>query len=163
MAEFSAATTVLVYVSFRSEVETISLIRKCLEKGKRVAVPLTDPLTMGLKPFAITRPEDDLEPGSYGILEPVPERAEEVAPSEIETVLVPGAVFDLRGDRLGYGGGCYDRFLDHDAPLAKRIGLAYELQVVDRVPALPHDKPLHVLVTEKRVIRFSGRRQGGEK
>lgn len=153
--DFVGAATVLIYVAFRSEVETMPLLWQCLEKGKRVAVPLTDPESMELRPFAITAPENDLAPGLYGILEPVSERVVAVKPAEIDAVILPGSVFDLRGGRLGYGGGCYDRFLDHDAPLARRIGLAYELQVVDRVPVLPHDKPLHVLVTEKRIMRFN--------
>jgi 5-formyltetrahydrofolate cyclo-ligase len=66
---------------------------------------------------------------------------------------MPGSVFDLRGGRLGYGGGFYDRFLQTAAPQALRIGLAYDLQVVAAVPLQRHDQQLDYLVTETRTIR----------
>ena len=72
---------------------------------------------------------------------------------QIDVVVVPGALFDCDGGRCGYGGGFYDTYLPTTRPDTPRIGLAFELQLVGDVPCHPHDLPVHVLVTEERVIR----------
>lgn len=151
---FAEAVTLFIYVSFRSEVETLPLIRQCLEQGKRVAVPVSVPETFQLIPCLITDPDRELEPGYCGIPEPDIKKAARLEPGEIEVVVLPGSAFDLQGGRLGYGGGYYDRFLEAEAPAARRVGLAFEAQVVPSLPVLPHDQGLHVLVTEKRRLVF---------
>lgn len=153
--EFANTATLFIYVNFRSEVETLPLIRQCLARGMRVAVPLTDTDNSCLAAVAITDPDRDLRPGYCGILEPAYRRRQAVDPKEIETIILPGSVFDVAGGRLGYGGGYYDRFIADSAPRALRIGIAFEQQVVANVPLLPHDQRLHILVTEERIIRIS--------
>lgn len=149
------AQTLFVYVDFRSEVVTVPLIRRCLKKGLQVAVPLTLPAKSRLLPYLITNPDQDLQPGYCSIPEPDSDRLPTVDPNNIDTVILPGSVFDEKGGRLGYGGGFYDRFLANEAPHAKRIGMAFELQVVPSLPLLPHDQLLDHLVTEKRVLHFA--------
>ena len=105
-------------------------------------------------PLLIQNPEKDLVPGYYGIPEPDPQKSLRVDPREIDAAVIPGSVFDIHGGRLGYGGGYYDRFLVNDAPQAKRIGLAFEMQVVENVPVQPHDQPLDILITEKRTVNI---------
>jgi len=153
--EFANTATVFIYVNFRSEVETLPLIRQCLARGMRVAVPLTDTDNSCLIAVAISDPDRDLRPGYCGILEPASGQRQAVDPKEIETIILPGSVFDADGGRLGYGGGYYDRFIADSAPQALRIGIAFEQQVVAKVPLLPHDQHLHILVTEERAIRIS--------
>ena len=100
----------------------------------------------------ITDPAKDLEMGSYGILEPLL-GLEHAKPEDFDLLIAPGAVFDTNGFRIGYGGGFYDRYikrLRHECPV---IGLGFELQMVDRVPAEPFDKAVDIIVTENRVIR----------
>jgi len=70
----------------------------------------------------------------------------------IEFVLVPGVAFDLAGHRLGYGGGYYDRLLPMLPPHAVRVAGAFEIQIVDRVPAAPHDVAVDAIVTESRIV-----------
>jgi 5-formyltetrahydrofolate cyclo-ligase len=152
LPEFASARSVFAYVSFRSEVETLPLITHCLGRGVTVSVPLTLPLEHRLLAFAITDPGRDLVPGYRGIPEPL-KTLPLVDPASLELVVMPGSVFDLRGGRLGYGGGFYDRFLQTAAPHALRIGLAYDLQVVAAVPLQSHDQPLDYLITETRTIR----------
>lgn len=147
--------TLFMYVNFRSEVETLELIDKCLNHNIRVAVPLVDAATVGMIPLLIEDPEKDLAPGYYDIPEPDPGRSARVDPAEIDAVVIPGSVFDCHGGRLGYGGGYYDRFLVNEAPQARRIGFAFEMQLVDKVPLEPHDQPLDILVTEKRIVTIS--------
>jgi 5-formyltetrahydrofolate cyclo-ligase len=144
--------TLFMYVNFRSEVETLDLIKKCLQHGKQVAVPLVNGANSTMIPLQISDPDMDLKPGYYGISEPDPRKAPPVEGGEIDAVIIPGSVFDVNGGRLGYGGGYYDRFLQNIAPRACRIGLAFEMQIVDSVPLEPHDQPLDYLVTEKRII-----------
>ncbi len=67
-------------------------------------------------------------------------------------MLVPGVAFDLAGGRLGYGGGYYDRLLPLLAPAAARVAGAFEVQLVDLVPATPHDLPVDAIVTESRLL-----------
>lgn len=153
---FQQSRTVLVYCSYRSEVETLVLLQRCLEAGKTVCVPQTVPAESRLLAVAIKDPLTDLGPGYLGIPEPQPHLVEsrEVGADRLEVVVVPGAVFDRNGNRLGYGGGYYDRFLTQDAPQALRFGLAYSGQLVRSVPALPHDVPLDLLVTENEVLTW---------
>jgi 5-formyltetrahydrofolate cyclo-ligase len=150
---FAGAHTLFTYVNFRSEPETGSLIHGALAAGKVVTVPYTV-VGSHLLACRIQDPTLELHPGYCSIPEPDPVKSPPVAAGSIEVVLLPGSVFDLQGGRLGYGGGYYDRFLAKDAPQALRIGLAFEKQVVDNLPLEPHDIPLHLLVTEDRLLDF---------
>ena len=155
LPEINQWLTLFIYVDFRSEVETLDLIKSCLNQGKRVAVPLVDASAVCMTPLLIKDPLKDLVPGYYDIPEPDPRKSSPVAADEIDAAIIPGSVFDTNGGRLGYGGGYYDRFLVNDAPQAKRIGFAFEMQVVEKVPVLPHDQPLDILITEKRTVNIT--------
>jgi len=154
LSEVRQWSTLFIYVNFRSEVETVELITHCLGQGKRVAVPLVEASTHSMLPLFIKDPGNDLVPGYYGIPEPDPKMCSLAEAERIDVAVIPGSVFDINGGRLGYGGGYYDRFLLNDAPQAKRIGFAFELQVVEQVPMLAHDQPLDILVTEKRIVKI---------
>ncbi|OKY75714.1 MAG: 5-formyltetrahydrofolate cyclo-ligase [Desulfobulbaceae bacterium DB1] len=145
------AALIMVYVNFRSEVATFPLFAMLRQRKIAVCAPLTMVAERRLVPYQISDPLRDLQPGYCGIPEPDPARLHPVDPAEIDVVLVPGSVFDGRGGRLGYGGGYYDRFLAAEACRATRIGLAFEAQVVEALPLLPHDQHLHYLVTEKEI------------
>lgn len=153
---FAACTTCCLYCSFRSEVATGPLLRACLQAGKTVGVPLTQPAVSRLRMVRITDPDHDLEPGYLGIAEPRRELVEQAAldHATIDLVILPGAAFDREGQRLGYGGGFYDRFLAREAPRALRVGLGFAVQVVERLPVLPHDMPMDLLFTEDEVLTW---------
>jgi len=144
-----------IYVDFRSEVQTHFLITELLRQGKQVAVPVTLAQEKRLLPVVIHDIKKDLTPGYCSIPEPRIEirKNQRITGSEIETIIVPGSVFDEHGGRLGYGGGYYDRFMAYEAPLASRIGLAFELQVIDKLTLQAHDELLDFIVTEKRIIQ----------
>ena len=154
---FTGASYLFCYVNFRSEVETMPLIRQALVHGKQGAVPLTVVKEKRLIPYVIFDPEKDLQPGYCGIPEPQAPTLQIVDPQKIEVVIVPGSVFDKKGGRLGYGGGYYDRFLANQAPQALRIGIAFDMQVVTELSLLPHDQQMDYLVTEKEVIAIKRR------
>ncbi len=146
---------IFVYASFRSEVETFELIDRLIELGKRVAVPLTLCQQKDMLAVEIEKRERDLVPGYCGILEPSLARVatHSVVRNEIDAVLVPGSVFDRCGGRLGYGGGYYDRFLA-SIPSASRIGLAFDLQLIERVPLQKHDQLMDWTITEREIIKY---------
>lgn len=150
---FAGARTLFTYVNFRSEPETDALIHRALAAGKVVTVPYTV-IGSHLLACRIKNPDKELHPGYCAIQEPDPAKSPPVAAAGIDLVLLPGSVFDLQGGRLGYGGGYYDRFLANEAPRALRIGLAFEKQMVAKLPLEPHDIPLHLLVTEERLLDF---------
>lgn len=145
--------TIFVYVSFRSEVETFELIDNLLASGKTVTVPITRVREKRLDAIRISNVAHDLRPGYCMIPEPSEElcTTNTVTPETIETILLPGSVFDERGGRFGYGGGYYDRFLAN-IPAATRIGLAFDLQIIPRAPLSAHDQILDLVVTETRLI-----------
>lgn len=152
---YQNAGTVMCYMDFRNEVMTSEIIENCLALGKRVAIPcsvMTPEGHAGLRIYTINNPNCDVCPGKYGILEPDREKLEELRPEEIDMVLVPGVVFDINKFRIGYGAGYYDRFLKTVKNSCFKAGLAFDLQVVDEVPAGSHDMQMDVVVTESRII-----------
>lgn len=146
--------TIFVYVSFRSEVNTEELIDTLIGMGKTVTVPITRVKEKRLDAISIQSRSEDLVPGYCDIPEPKAELypGQSVSPEQIDAILLPGSVFDERGGRFGYGGGYYDRFVS-SVPDAVRIGLAFDLQIIEKAPLAPHDEILDLVVTESRVIR----------
>lgn len=142
---FKAAKTVHSYVAWHKEVETYSLIDCLLQKGVKVVVPLVEPQRLTLRHIAI-KSLSELGRGYLGIPEPSASCDNEVAIDEFDIVLVPGVAFDRAGNRLGYGGGYYDRFLMQVRK--PKIGLAFDLQLVDRLPTRADDEPVDIIVTE---------------
>jgi 5-formyltetrahydrofolate cyclo-ligase len=159
MPAIKEATCLFVYVNFRSEVATEKLIDELLSMGKEVTVPVTRVQEKRLDAIRISDRHRDLVPGYCDIPEPREElwTTQLVPPSHIDTILLPGSVFDRRGGRFGYGGGFYDRFVAA-VPHATRIGLAFNLQLVDLAPLAPHDELLDYVVTDKSVV-LCGRRK----
>lgn len=151
LAVFRRATTIFCYVAFRNEVETRGFIQESLAAGKRVAVPLVDRANRRLLPIEIVG-LDDLAPGTWGIPEPKPGTGRAVDPRSIDLAVVPGVAFDRWGNRVGYGGGFYDRFLPGLRPGSWAVGLAYRFQIVEDLAPDPTDVPVHCVVTEEEVI-----------
>ncbi len=146
-----------IYCHFRSEVETTILVNSCWAQGKTVSVPLSQPEHSRMLAIILTEKCHDLTPGYKGIPEPLPPWEQEriMPPASIDVAIIPGAVFDRCGHRLGYGGGFFDRFLARTAPQATRIGLAFSCQVVDQIPSLAHDVPMDLVITEQEVLTWS--------
>ncbi len=157
LEEFQKAGVIMFFIAYRNEVDTRPLIEKSLSLGKTVVVPRTLKDTKELIPSRLIDWEKDLAPGAYGIKEPLPERTRPVEPKEIDLLLIPGVAFDLSGNRLGYGGGYYDRFVGNLRPGTPSFAVAFELQVVDEVPVKEWDHRIDALITEKRVVYFNSR------
>jgi 5-formyltetrahydrofolate cyclo-ligase len=150
---FASAEVVCSYINFREEVETTELIAALLREGRRVAVPVQVRGSARQLVFSEISSLTEMERNDFGILQPPLAAARLVPAAAIQLFLVPGLAFDPAGHRLGYGLGCYDRAFADAAPGAIKVGLAFEVQILESVPADLHDVPMDFVVTENRVIR----------
>jgi 5-formyltetrahydrofolate cyclo-ligase len=159
---YQHARVVLGYMAFDHEVLTDDLMQQAMASGKQIVLPMVQVDREGMTLYAIEDIEHDVAPGYRGILEPRPQRTRAVAPETLELALIPGVAFDLRGGRLGFGAGFYDRLLSRlprDIPTA---GLAFDFQVIPRLPSQPHDIILDAVVTERCVIWGTSSAQADE-
>jgi len=150
--EIQGARTVSTYLHTGSEVRTGKIVDWLLSKDKRVVVPLSDKLNKRLLFSELRDPEKELAPGTYGILEPKLEFRRPVPLEQVDVILVPGVAWDRRGYRIGYGAGYYDRSINSLVTSVFKIGLAYEFQLVERIPTSRYDRRVDEIVTELGVI-----------
>ncbi|MHB8970936.1 MAG: 5-formyltetrahydrofolate cyclo-ligase [Pirellulaceae bacterium] len=154
LPEYRLAHTLSTYVGLPTEVQTLDLIMGAWNDGKEVAVPCC--VGNELRMFHL-RSMAELAPRTLGILEPrdeLQQREERwLAVSHIDLFVVPGVAFDGWGGRLGYGKGYYDRLLVHARPEVTKIALAFECQMIDRVPMTATDIFMDCVITEQTVYR----------
>jgi len=148
---FRDNSTVFCYVSGAIEVDTRLLIQEALERGKRIAVPRCRQDRCDMDFHSISSLAD-LSPGAYGILEPEGSASTLVTDFSDGLCIVPMLVLDRQGYRIGFGKGYYDRFLARFHGTV--LGLCYENSIVPQMPHGKYDSPIHLAVTEKRVLRF---------
>ena len=144
--DFKKSGVVAAFASIRGEIDTYPILEGVLSTGKRLALPHVSKDKTQLR-FYEVKNLNTLTPGEFGILCPEPVHA--VAMDKIDLILVPGLAFDLKGYRLGFGKGYYDRALPNLRPDALSVGLCYSFQLVDTVPAGTHDIPVKALLHEK--------------
>ena len=155
MGGFNDAQTVMAYMSIAAEFSTMEFVRATLSQGKTLILPKVNRAEKKLDLFRVKNVDVDLTPGVWGIPEPDPERCEKMLAEDIEFVLVPGIAFDAQCNRLGYGGGFYDRLLEDLGPFASLVAPAFSTQIVEQVPIEEHDIPLNVIVTEEqKYVRY---------
>ncbi len=150
LREIRESSTLMVYLSFGSEVVTDGLIDWGWEAGKRIVVPFCHPESREMTPCLLGG-FAELETGHYGIREPKADSLRVVSPGEIDAVLVPAVAFDRQGYRVGYGGGYYDRFLPK-VPRAAKIGAVFACQIVPEVPRDRYDVQADRVVTEEGIL-----------
>ncbi|MBR3971772.1 MAG: 5-formyltetrahydrofolate cyclo-ligase [Ruminococcus sp.] len=148
--EYMKADTLLTYVAKSSEVETRDIINAALTLKKRVAVPKCE--GEGVMHFYLINSTDDLSTGYMGIMEPDTDKCQKLECFDGAVCIVPGYTFDPRGNRIGYGGGYYDRFLSDKK--IKTVGLCYQSFIKWDIPRENHDIPVDILVTD-RFIRHT--------
>ncbi len=135
--DWQHADTVLVYRAVGDELSVVSATNAALRAGKRVCFPKVRP--GGALSLHHVTDWAQLEPGAYGIPEPVDD-CPLVTPMDIDIALVPGVAFTTAGARLGQGGGFYDRLIPTLGGIS--WGVCYDEQVVDSLPLQPHDRPV---------------------
>ncbi|WP_457639450.1 5-formyltetrahydrofolate cyclo-ligase [Persephonella sp.] len=140
------AKNILLYYPHKNEVDTRFIIEKLLKSGKfNLFLPKVH--KNHLLPVKVSD-LSGLKKGFAGIMEP---EGEPFPPERLDLVVVPAVAFDLKGHRLGYGKGYYDRFLKKTGSL--NVGVAYDFQVVDSLPSQEHDVPVDLIVTPTRIIK----------
>ena len=152
LQEFKGARTISIYLHIGSEVRTREILARCIAQSKRVMIPVTDTTNRRLIFSELAAPEKELEIGHFGIPEPKTEFLRPVPLEEAQIALVPGIAWDLRGYRIGYGGGYYDRSINSLHNHVLLIGLGYEFQILSDIPKTRYDRPVNKIVTEQRVI-----------
>jgi 5-formyltetrahydrofolate cyclo-ligase len=153
LSEYQNARTLFIYADFKSEVMTRDLMAHALKNGKRVLASKTLVQEKRLVLSDILNPELDLVPGYMKIPEPRDEILRDTPPDEVDLILTPCVGYDEKGNRLGYGGGYYDRLFKNTRKDAVRLGIAFEVQIVPEIPCESHDIKIPIIVTEDRVIR----------
>ncbi|WP_174734124.1 5-formyltetrahydrofolate cyclo-ligase [Mesobacillus harenae] len=139
------AKTIGITISRPPEVDTMQIIRKGWEEGKRVVVPKCFPKDKKMTFRTLSR-FSELESVYYGLFEPIETQTEEVVPEQIDLIVVPGLAFTMEGFRLGFGGGYYDRYLSHFK--GDTIALAFLEQIRPDLPIEPHDIPVAKIISE---------------
>ncbi|MCX4448626.1 5-formyltetrahydrofolate cyclo-ligase [Streptomyces sp. NBC_01789] len=162
LPELSGARTVAAYVSVGREPGTRALLDALRTRGVRVLLPVL--LADNDLDWAVYEGAEGLVKAGRGLLEPVGERLGPGAVLEADAVLLPGLAVDARGMRLGRGGGSYDRVLARltaAGAVPALVVLLYADEVTERVPAEPHDFPVHTVVTPQGPRRFGVSRSTG--
>jgi 5-formyltetrahydrofolate cyclo-ligase len=145
--EYKNSTILYIYMDFKNEVITRSIIEDAHKTGKKVAIPkiIGDEMY-----FYYIKSVSNLQKGYFGILEP---ETTMPAMDQDGIMIVPGVAFDEKGYRIGYGKGYYDRFLQKHKRF-KKIAFAFELQIVEEIPYDGYDVPMDLIITEERVIQI---------
>ena len=150
--------TVMSYMSYKNEFPTHELNKKIIDAGYRLVLPFTDS-DFNIIPCIIDS-YDDLVISKLGIPEPVPAQCSVAALDDIDVILMPGVAFATAGNRIGFGKGCYDRFIaageEHGTGAHSPLlaALAYDMQVISSVPSEETDRPCDVMITESGIRRI---------
>lgn len=139
--QYQKAKTIYGYMPYNQEVRTVPMLERALREGKQVAVPKVYGDTMR---FILVSDLTRMEKSSMGIPEPIDDGP--VADDPTALVLMPGLAFTVRGDRMGYGGGYYDKFLSAE-PDHPTVALCYDFQILESLPTEEYDIPVDLVLT----------------
>lgn len=146
--EYKNAKIIFSYIGFGSEINTKVIIKDALNKGKVVYVPKVKGREMLLIKIDSL---ENLVTSSYGILEPIGDKSD-LDVNKLDLIIMPGVAFDKMKNRIGYGGGYYDRFLINKNIKAHKIALAYDFQILENIKVEEHDIKVDKIITERRII-----------
>ena len=121
-----------------------------MRQQKKILLPRVNGKDLDL--YYIKDLSKDLVPGSFGIMEPIAAECIPASYKDIDLVLIPGVAFDRQMNRLGYGGGFYDKLLKILPADLPGIAIAFDLQIVDSIPVMAHDRKIDIIVTETEII-----------
>jgi len=148
--DYKKSTNIFIYIGFGSEINTAKYIEEFLKEGKKVFVPRTNMVIKTMEAVEITSLKE-LERNKFGILEPAKDM-EAIDKNTLDLIIMPGVAFDIKRGRIGYGGGYYDKYMEAIDLSIPKIALAYELQIIDKVPKEDHDILPDSIITENRNI-----------
>ena len=149
---YKEANVIYTYVAFNNEIITEYIIEQALKDGKKVAVPKVE--CPGIIEFYYITDLASLQPGTYNILEPNSLNCQKAEDKDF-LMIIPGLAFDKNHNRLGYGGGYYDRFIKRakdSGKNLKKIAVAYPFQVVSEIPAMEFDEKVDIILTADEIV-----------
>lgn len=152
LPEFGRARVVMLYLPIPGEVDTGRIVARAWQDGKTVLLPKVLSARGDMIAVAYRTVDDPMVLGRYNIQEPAGDEPWPV--DRIDFIVVPALAYDRLGNRLGKGGGYYDRFLAQPGMRATACGLAFTEQVIESVCAEAHDRKIPLLVTDQEVLRF---------
>ena len=156
--KYIKSDTILIYDSLDDEISTDCIINRALADGKRVALPFcTD--REGNMDFYIIESISQLVSGSFNVREPDVNLCERLDNFDNSVIIVPGLLFDKKGNRLGYGRGYYDRFLSRNRIFS--VGLCYDEMLSDSVPNDSNDRKVDMIITQSGIIRCNNGGRNG--
>lgn len=145
---YKNSSRIMLYVPICNETDTSLIIEKAFADEKKCIFPKTDVNTGVITPYYADK-NTEFKKGAFSVFEP--EKGEAADIGQIDVIIVPGIAFDKTGTRVGFGKGCYDRFLN-GVNLVK-IGFCYDFQIADIIPADVHDVKMDFLITESGLIK----------
>ena len=162
---FSQSTHIACYLAKDAEMSTTPIIEKIWAENKHCYLPVVHPSQFGLMSFIEYSPKDELIINRFGIQEPILQQDKTIDARNLNLVILPLFAFDKSGNRLGTGGGYYDRafsFLKESPQSQKPVlcGLAYDFQQVEEIESQIWDISLHCVVTESKIVYFQERETG---
>ncbi|WP_133407722.1 5-formyltetrahydrofolate cyclo-ligase [Parashewanella tropica] len=148
--------SVALYLSFDGELDTMPLIQKLWQSGVKTFLPVLHPFTQGHLLFLEYQNSTPMKLNKFGIEEPELACNKVLPVEQLDAIITPLVAFDEQGNRMGMGGGYYDRTLAYleSKPFLKVIGYAHECQKVDALPIEAWDKPLSAVVTAQAFYQF---------
>ncbi|MGH7940783.1 MAG: 5-formyltetrahydrofolate cyclo-ligase [Limisphaerales bacterium] len=149
---FQAARSILFFASIPEEPDLWPLISHALIEKKMVALPCFDADNQSYRPRRVSDLHVEILSGKFGIREPL-ETCVAIPVNDLDLVLVPGVAFGMDGHRLGRGKGYYDRLLQQFT--GKKMGIAFDEQIVEIVPSAPNDVKMDVILTPTRCLKFN--------
>jgi len=152
---FQSAVCVMLYMPLRSEIDVMSVALEAFRLGKVVCVPRVADGGKSMHAVEI-KSIDDESMASDALGVPAPRSGREIMHESIDLVIAPGVAFDVRGGRLGRGGGFYDRFLAKAHRHTTTIGVCFDFQLVDEIPTAADDIPVQAVVTDCRAVERTG-------
>ncbi len=153
LPEFEKATTVMIYLPIPGEVDVSPLALRGWQEDKTIAAPKLAWDKRHMVPIQIRSLETGLVESRSYLREPAD--GEPVSLDMLDVVVVPALAYDRKGNRLGRGGGFYDRFLATRDFKGVSVGIAFREQVLDELPVGEHDVPVDIIVTDEEVLRFT--------
>ncbi len=146
---YKNAETIMLYMPLGNETDTTMIIKKAYNDGKKTVFPVTDKANGEITPVYADENAVFVK-GAFSVNEPWEKNI--ATPESIDVVIVPGIAFDKNGNRIGFGKGCYDKFLIKTN--AVKVGLCYDFQLLDEIPSDLYDIKMDYIITEEGMIEI---------
>ncbi|GAA2539375.1 5-formyltetrahydrofolate cyclo-ligase [Microbacterium mitrae] len=153
LVDATGATSISCYLSTTLEPGTRTFVNQAIERGLRVLLPSTR--ADGLLDWVVATVDGDETDGPLGVPEPVGELLGPIAVDEVDLLLIPAAAVDESGMRLGWGRGYFDKTIGSMQKCPPVYAVIFDSELLDEVPAEPHDQPVSGVVTPTRIVTFA--------